>query len=489
MRHVAIIFCWHDARPLHSERQNRFAWPSTAALRLCLLIATGCQGYDPQPLSSAAVEEQLRVPSADALRVRAADLHHPLLPPVQLHPDLGLTPDEAAITAVLVNPALRATRDQRGASAAALLQAGILPNPQLGVGSDFFVHGGNTDGVFNAYGLSLSYDWTSLISYSERVRSAKLSAASVDLSVAWAEWQTALAAKQAVFDLLSAQGQLAVLEQIDGRLQENFDTVRRAAAVGLETAVDLSAAEAAARDGRAAVLQARRDVDHQWLQLTRALGLPPDRRPALRAGLVLPSTFDVPDPADLTADLERRRIDLQALRLGYASQEQTLRAAVLDQFPRVSIGPNWASDNSNIHSVGLVATIDLPVFNRNQGTIAAERATRQRLFDEFVSRTFDARADIATAVVDLRALNVQIADAQAAVPTLQRLVDTYKQALDHGNADVLSYYVAWNNLAQKRLGVLRLQQQLADTRIALELATGRYFPDVSPAPTTQESRP
>jgi cobalt-zinc-cadmium efflux system outer membrane protein len=68
------------------------------------------------------------------------------------------------------------------------------------------------------------------------------------------------------------------------------------------------------------------------------------------------------------------------------------------------------------------------------------------------------------------------------VPNLQRLVDAYKQALDGGNADVLSYYVAWNNLAQKRLGVLRLQQQLADTRVALELAAGRYFPD---EPTTR----
>ena len=156
----------------------------------------------------------------------------------------------------------------------------------------------------------------------------------------------------------------------------------------------------------------------------------------------------------------------------------------------VNIGTNFLSDNSNIHSVGLVATIDVPVFNRNQGTIAAEHATRQRLFDEFVARTFEARADVAAAVIDLRALNGQIADARAAVPNLEHLVDVYKQALDHGDADVLSYYVAWNNLAQKRLGVLRLQQQLADTKIAMELATGRYFPDgPTTRPTTQEARP
>ena len=153
---------------------------------------------------------------------------------------------------------------------------------------------------------------------------------------------------------------------------------------------------------------------------------------------------------------------------------------------------NWGSRGQRQHqrhSVGLVATIDLPIFDRHQGVIAAERATRQRLFDEFAARVFAGRADIVTAVADLRALNVQIADAEAAVPNLQRLVDAYKQAIDHGDADVLSYYVAWNNLAQKRLGVLRLQQQLADTRVALELAAGRYFPDGTPPTTTQEARP
>ena len=459
------------------------------AVALLVFAAIGCQAYAPQPLSTDAIDGRLRPPDADALRVRAAAIRHPLLPPVQLHPDQGLTPDEAAVVAVLINPDLRAARDARGTAAAALLQAGLLPNPVLGVAPDFINGTGLSAGTFNPYGLTLSWDFEQLISHGAKVRAAELSAASVDLSVAWAEWQTAEVAKQAVYDLVAARGQLAVLDEIDGRLQENDRTVRQAAGAGLQTAVDLAAAEAAARDGRAAVLQGRRDVEHQWFQLARALGLPPGERPRLREGLALASAFDVPDPAALTADLDRRRIDLLALRRGYGSQEQTLRAAVLDQFPKVNLGFNDASDNTNIHSFGLVATIDLPIFDRNQGVIAAERATRQRLFDEFTARVFAGRADIATAVADLRALNAQIADAQAAVPNLQRLVDAYRQAIGHGDADVLSYYVAWNNLAQKRLGVLRLQQQLADTRVALELAAGRYFPDGPRPTTTQEARP
>ena len=455
-----------------------------ASLRRASVIAVmtclGCQSYSQQPLSVEAVDYRLKPPSDDRLQADALKVKHPMLAPIQLHPDEGLTPDGAAILAVLMNPGLRSARDQRGIAAAALLQAGLLPNPVLTYSSDF-VTGGYTVGAFNAYGATLSWDFEQLISHGAKQRAAALSAESVDLSVAWQEWQLAQGARQAMYDLISLQAQLAVLGDIDRRLTENLHTIQRAESGGLQTAVDLAAAEAAVRDSGAAVLQAKRDVDHQWFQLLRALGLPSDHRPKIRAGVTLPSTVELGNPEMLNQGLEQRRIDLVALHRGYESQEQTLRAAVLDQFPKINIGFNGASDNSNVHSVGLVATIDLPIFDRNQGVIAAERATRQRLFDEYVSRVFDSRADIATAVADLKAISGQIADAQAAIPNLERLVDGYKKAMTLGAVDVLSYYVAWNNLAQKRLGILRLQQQLADTRIALELAAGRCFPESSPS--------
>src|SRR5207253_2128247 len=108
--------------------------------------------------------------------------------------------------------------------------------------------------------------------------------------------------------------------------------------------------------------------------------------------------------------------------------------------------------------------------------IATENATRKKLFDEYIARVYDARADIGSAISDIYSINKQIADAEAAIPNLQQLVDVYREATDHGNADVLSYYEAWNNLARKNLDVLKLKQQLADNRIALEIAAGRYFP-------------
>ena len=176
-----------------------------------------------------------------------------------------------------------------------------------------------------------------------------------------------------------------------------------------------------------------------------------------------------------------------ALRRGYQSQEETLRAAILAQFPRINLGFNRASDTSNVHTTGLGVSIDLPIFDRNQGGIATERATRRKLYDESLNRLFEARSQIAMSLADLRSLMEQIASAESAIPAMERLVGTYRNALARGNADVLSYYTAIGTLAQKRLDLIKLKQQLVQNRIALEIASGQYLPEDLSIPATHIS--
>jgi len=173
-----------------------------------------------------------------------------------------------------------------------------------------------------------------------------------------------------------------------------------------------------------------------------------------------------------------------ALRRGYESQEAIVRAAILAQFPRLNLGANRTLDSGNVGTMGGASTLDLPLFDRNQGGIALERATRQQLFDEYTARVFEARAEIARLLTEARNLQQEIETARAAEPGLERLVTTYRQAVNAGQADVLSYYSAWNNLTQKRIDVLVFEQQLMQTRIALELASGYYQATIAPGTDT-----
>jgi outer membrane protein TolC len=333
-------------------------------LALLMLIPAGCDRYDPQPLSAERIDRSLAPPDAAALRVKVSEIHHPTLRMVALDPAAGLTPDEAAVLAVLVGPSLQAQRDQRATSAAQLLQAGILPNPQLAYNMEFPV-GGADRGAFNAYGVGVNWDINALITRDARVRAAQEGLASVDLDIAWQEWQTAQAARLAVYDLFALQQQLALVQDVDTRLRENLKLMQSAVEQHQKTVLDLAAAEAASRDAHAAVLTGQHGVEHQRLMLNRAMGFPPDTRIEISSAIDLPDRLDPRSLPDLTAGLETRRLDLLALHRGYNSQEETVRAAILGQFPKINLGLDNQRDNTDVKSIGFDIGIELPIFDRN----------------------------------------------------------------------------------------------------------------------------
>jgi outer membrane protein TolC len=438
------------------------------------ILAGGCVRYEPKPLAPAAVEQALNVPPSGVLRVAAKEIRHPILKPVELEPGKAMTPEQAAVLAVIVNPDLRAARDQRAVAGAQVIQAGLLPNPQLSASVEFPYSSSPPDNHI-AYNFGPTWEITSLIAHDARKRAAAADAASVDLDIAWKEWQTAQAAKLAAYDALALEEQLAAAREADKHLAENLQAVRRAVERHQKTLTDLAAAESAYRDAHTATLNLERDLARQRLALRRAIGLPPEAKIELRMDSSLPSKLQPPGGKEFE-DIEVRRLDLLALKKGYESQDEKLRVAILGQFPKISLGPILARDTTNVHTAGLGAGIDLPVFDRNQGAIAVEQATRQKLFDEYAARLFAARADIATALEDIESTNRLVAEAQAGVASLEELVRTSAQALGRGNVDVLSYYAARTSLDQKRIESLKLRQQLVENWIALEIAAGRQMP-------------
>ncbi len=411
----------------------------------------------------------------EAIRIKAKDIRHPILKPLEFDMINGLSPDEAAVLAVLASPKLRAIRDQKGIAAAQLLQAGVLPNPQLSYGLDFPT-GGTTQGTVNAFNLGVTWEITSLISRSAKRAAAQADAASVDLDTGWQEWQAAEGAKLQVYHLYFFDQQLAIARQEEKDLSENLARVKRGAQLGLVTVVDLAAAEAAAQKMRTTVLTTEQQREHERLALNESLGFSGNDSIPLEQNVASPAVEELPSAEALTDGLEERRLDLLALKSGYRSEEEKLRAAVLEQFPKIGIGFTHAGDTSNVITTGFGVTIDLPLFDRNQGAIAVEKATRAKLYDEYVARLFEARGEIARAIADINSVKRQIDAAETSIPILQNVVESYRRALLQGNADVLTYYNARADLIARRMELFDLRRQLAELDIALEIASGEYLP-------------
>ena len=399
------------------------------------------------------------------------------LSPRQLSIDLrrGIGPDEAAAIALYSNPALRAIRDRRGLAAAQLIQAGILPNPVVSYARDF-VTGGSTAGTRDGYTFSAGWEFTAFIPFLPKQTAARKNFQSVDLDVAWQEWQIAVNARAAVYRVLGLDAQVERAREATSGLEQSAEAMRKAVDAHEKTVLDLSAAESASQDSRATMLGLEQEFEKQRLGLNKILGAEPEIKIALRASLTLPERLEPPDQRELISNLESHRLDLVGLQRGYESQDATVRAAILAQFPKMSVALTKATDTTNVKTTGFNVALDVPIFDRNQGVIATERATRQRLRDEYKQRVFEARSDIAAATADILSLDRQIAAAEEALPLLEKLVSSAQTAVEQRNADVLSYYTARSNLLQKRIQLIKLQQQLLEAHTALEIASGHYLP-------------
>lgn len=433
-------------------------------------ILPACTGYQALPLSSDAAGE---TPNMTRIRIAAHEIHHPILKPLEFDDRDGLSPDEAAVLAVLANPGLRAVRDQRAIAAGQVLQAGLLPNPRL----TYFLSiptGPVPVGTVTEFGGTLLWDLQTVINRGARVEAAEARAVAVDLDIAWQEWQVGQAAKLAAYRLLTLRYQAQLATELSDFLTDNVTHMRQALRRGILTGLELSAAETAHNNARTNMLEIEKQVRQQQLALNRLLGLPPDGAIPLERTIELPARIVPPSLEWFLEGLEDRRLDLVALRQGYASQEATVRAAILSQFSNITIGFYDVRDLGNFYRPGPQFSADLPIFNRNQGNIAIERATRQKLLDEYTNRVFQTRNDIAKLLVTIHWLNDQVATAQAGKPILQKLVVTLREALRQGQATVVLYYSALINLTAKQIQILTYQQQLIDTLITLELETGYY---------------
>jgi cobalt-zinc-cadmium efflux system outer membrane protein len=124
----------------------------------------------------------------------------------------------------------------------------------------------------------------------------------------------------------------------------------------------------------------------------------------------------------------------------------------------------------------------LPFFNRNQGNIAVDRATRKQLFDEYYARLCDAKFEITQALAELESTIKQIDAVKEYLPGLEKLSKSYKQAAENGSSDYLSYYRALNDFHSEQIDLFGLERKLVDLGIALEIASGRYLPASKKSP-------
>ncbi len=235
---------------------------------------------------------------------------------------------------------------------------------------------------------------------------------------------------------------------------------------------------AALLDVRSQLSTAERGTSQADYSLRTLLGVAPQVDVPLQPLMPPP----IPDRAAIDAALARvaqLRPDLRALQFGYQSQEQNLRKAVLAQFPSLSLGIGAANDTTNVHTISLGATLNLPLFNRNQGEIAIQGATREQLRTEYQARLDQATGDAWRIWTEMQQLNSAIADIEARLPDLQVAAENAERAYLNGDLPALTYVTLQSAVLNRQSELSDLKQSLWSDAIALSSVIGTQIqPDV-----------
>ena len=430
------------------------------------LSLAGCATYHSEPLPVAGGSD-LSLASIQAVLAREAGvIDRPYLTPTGIDLSKPLDQNAIAVIAVVANPDLKAMRVRAGISNAQVFAARLIPDPTFSIGAAKVVSGPDP---FLDLASALGQDVNALRTRGARIAIARSQAEQVRLDLAWAEWQTA---GQARIQMVRIEGLEHALDlaQTSAKVAISLlDRTLRAAGRGDLSPDQLQGTRLAAFNAQQQVRIGQRDLTVARYELIRLLGLPPGTNLTL-AAVPLPAS---PPQADTLFTLAlRERSDLRALQAGYSSQEASVRLAVLNQFPTLSLTVNANRDSAGNHLLGPAVDFTLPLWNRNRGGIAVERATRAALRAEYDTRIFQTRAQIAAAVTEINVARSQREAVLKGLPVLHTFAEATARAAKRGDLAPATAQTAAQSLRDQQILLTQTTQDLQEQTIALELLTG-----------------
>ncbi len=209
----------------------------------------------------------------------------------------------------------------------------------------------------------------------------------------------------AYYALLGVQAQVDALTQLEISLRASLEAAEVRFRGGLVSRADQLRARAALAEAEVARLAAERDQAKAEAALKQTAGIDQTRAMVLDWKTAPPAALDAADLlAELPAEAQRQRPDLQALQAAAASASAEAERARAARWPVVSLGANsgrtyFTEDNrdpSNSYSIGV--NLSVPLFDG--GRLAAEARAAERDAERLQSVVGTQRSQVARAVTD-----------------------------------------------------------------------------------------
>ncbi len=367
----------------------------------------------------------------------------------------GLTLAQLQQMALARNPTLQQAQDAAAAAAGEARQAGMWPNPTVGYQGEQ-IRGGAFQGGEQGAFVQQTIPLGGKLQAAQAAARAREQGRRAELAAQRQAVRTAVAL--AYYDALAAARALTLRGQGLTLAEDAATTTAQMANVGQADQPDEARAAIAVETAQAAQAAARAAVHAAWARLAAVVG-DPGLIPQPLAGHLAPGPAAL-DTAGYVERLLTQSPALAAARSGVAAAEAELAAARKRPIPDLELR-GGVEDNRELQANGRAAGaqafasagVALPLFNRNQGGVAAAVARLAGARAEVTRLRLALRAEAAPVLARYRAA----AQAAAAYARMLPQAERAEHMLDMDYWDMTAGYPEVLAARRRRLALQRAQ--------------------------------
>ncbi len=342
------------------------------------------------------------------------------------------------------NPTLDVARAQWESAQAAQKTAVARPNPTLTLTPGFSSNPGGASPWLPAIGLDFAFE--PAVQRDRRAEVARLNAEAARQAVFAAAWQVRGELRRACNDFTLAGDRAKQVRAQEEACRQILALVEQRRAAGAATATDVAAARLALTKAEIASVEAAGQIAPARQRLAQTLGVPTttlDIRlyESPGRGGITPERL-----ALLRSQALRTRSDVLSALARYAVAESAVALEVERQHPGLHLGPGYQWDQGQSKWT-LALTLELPLFNHNEGPLAEAEAHRHETAAQFAAVQAQVLAEIDSAEATQTATAAQSSSLERVQAELQAQLANVEIRIRAGVADQLELQNARLELA------------------------------------------
>lgn len=232
------------------------------------------------------------------------------------------------------------------------------------------------DGVAWSVSVAQPFEWPGRLALRKAIAERQIEIAELGLQ----QFQAALAARVRTlgYGVLAARQVADAAQEVAARYRAVVEVLVQREPAGVTPLLEQRILEAAGITLNRRAAEAERQVHAALLELNQLRGQPAHAALRLTGRLVVPT--NLPPLGRLLEVAMTNNFDIRQRQVELAQQGFQVRLAQHERYPRVTIAPYYSSERAADEEriVGVGVSFPLPLWNQNQGNIAAARAREQQ---------------------------------------------------------------------------------------------------------------